>query len=174
MGNLIDDLLNLSQVTRSEMNLAPVNLSALASNICTELQCSQPKRQVEFDVQSGLFAQGDARLLNVLLVNLLNNAWKFTGKNPHARIEFGILSAQTDNPTYFVRDNGAGFDMAFSNKLFGPFQRLHSANEFPGNGIGLATVQRIVHRHGGRVWAEGAIEEGATFFFTLKPEAASL
>jgi light-regulated signal transduction histidine kinase (bacteriophytochrome) len=174
MGNLIDDLLNLSQVTRSEMRLEPVNLSLLASNICTELQQSQPERRVEFFMQPGLSAQGDARLLNVLLTNLLNNAWKFSGKHPHARIEFGILSAPTDNPVYFVRDNGAGFDMAFANKLFGPFQRLHSANEFPGNGIGLATVQRIAHRHGGRVWAEGALEEGATFYFTLKPEAASL
>jgi light-regulated signal transduction histidine kinase (bacteriophytochrome) len=174
MGNLIDDLLNLSQVTRSEMHLEPVNLSLLASNICTELQRSQPERQVEFVVQPGLSAQGDARLLNVLLMNLLDNAWKFSGKNPHARIEFGILSAPTDNPVYFVRDNGAGFDMTFASKLFGPFQRLHSAKEFSGNGIGLATVQRIAHRHGGRVWAEGVLEEGATFFFTLKPEAASL
>jgi light-regulated signal transduction histidine kinase (bacteriophytochrome) len=174
MGNLIDDLLNLSQVTRSDMNLESVNLSLFASNICTELQRSQPERQVEFSIQPGLIAQGDARLLHVLLMNLLNNAWKFSGKNPHARIEFGILSTQTDNPAYFVRDNGTGFDMAFVNKLFGPFQRLHSANEFPGNGIGLATVQRIAHRHGGRVWAEGALEEGATFYFMLKPEAASL
>jgi light-regulated signal transduction histidine kinase (bacteriophytochrome) len=174
MGNLIDDLLNLSQVTRSEMHLEPVNLSLLASNICTELQQSHPERQIEFVVQPGLFAQGDARLLNVLLMNLLDNAWKFSGKNPYARIEFGILSDPTDNPAYFVRDNGAGFDMAFTNKLFGPFQRLHSAKEFPGNGIGLATVQRIAHRHGGRVWAEGALGEGATFYFTLKPEAASL
>jgi light-regulated signal transduction histidine kinase (bacteriophytochrome) len=174
MGNLIDDLLNLSQVTRSEMNLAPVSLSLLASNIGTELRRSQPERQVEFIVQPELSARGDARLLEVLLMNLLSNAWKFSGKNPQARIEFGVLSAQIDNPAYFVRDNGAGFDMAFANKLFGPFQRLHSANEFPGNGIGLATVQRIAHRHGGRVWAEGALEEGATFYFTLKPEVASL
>jgi light-regulated signal transduction histidine kinase (bacteriophytochrome) len=174
MGHLIDDLLNLSQVTRSEMHLEPVNLSLIASNICTELQRSQPERQVEFTVQPGLFVEGDARLLHVLLTNLLNNAWKFSSKNPHARIEFGILSTPTDNPVYFVRDNGVGFDMAFANKLFGPFQRLHSANEFPGNGIGLATVQRIARRHGGRTWAEGALEEGATFYFTLKPEAASL
>jgi light-regulated signal transduction histidine kinase (bacteriophytochrome) len=174
MGHLIDDLLNLSQVTRSEMRLEPVNLSLIASNICTELQRSQPERQVEFVVHPGLFAQGDVRLIHVLLTNLLNNAWKFSSKNPHARIEFGILSTPTDNPVYFVRDNGVGFDMAFANKLFGPFQRLHSANEFPGNGIGLATVQRIARRHGGRTWAEGALEEGATFYFTLKPEAASL
>jgi light-regulated signal transduction histidine kinase (bacteriophytochrome) len=174
MGNLIDDLLSLSQVTRSEMHLESVNLSLLASNICTELQRSQPERQVEFAVQPGLLAQGDTRLLQVLLTNLLNNAWKFSGKNPHARVEFGFLPTQSDNPTYFVRDNGAGFDMAFTSKLFGPFQRLHSAQEFPGNGIGLATVQRIVHRHGGNVWGEGVLGEGATFYFTLKPKAASL
>jgi light-regulated signal transduction histidine kinase (bacteriophytochrome) len=107
-------------------------------------------------------------------MNLLNNAWKFSSKNPYARIEFGVLSADAEIPVYFVRDNGTGFDMAFANKLFGPFQRLHSATEFPGNGIGLATVQRIAHRHGGRAWAEGALQEGATFYFTLKPEGASL
>ncbi|WP_404783822.1 GAF domain-containing protein [Altericista sp. CCNU0014] len=174
MGNLIDDLLNLSQVTRTEMNLEPVNLSLLVSSICTELQRSHPERQVEFVVQPGLSARADARLLQVLLMNLLNNAWKFSAKNPLARVEFGMMPAETDIPVYFVRDNGTGFDMAFSNKLFGPFQRLHSAIEFPGNGIGLATVQRIAHRHGGKVWAEGAVGEGATFYFTLKPEAASL
>jgi light-regulated signal transduction histidine kinase (bacteriophytochrome) len=174
MGNLIDDLLNLSQVTRSEMKLESVNLSLLASSVCTELQRSQPERQVEFVVQPGLVVRGDARLVQILLINLLNNAWKFSAKNPHAQVEFGILPAQTNTPVYFVRDNGTGFDMAFVNKLFGPFQRLHSANEFPGNGIGLATVQRIAHRHGGRVWAEGVLEKGATFYFTLKPEETSL
>jgi light-regulated signal transduction histidine kinase (bacteriophytochrome) len=174
MGNLIDDLLNLSQVTRSEMNLAPVNLSALASSICIELQRSQPDRSVEWIVQPELVAQGDTRLLQILLTNLLNNAWKFSAHNPHAHIEFGLITPESEIPVYFVRDNGAGFDMAFANKLFGPFQRLHSANEFPGNGIGLATVQRIAHRHGGKVWAEGVLEKGATFYFTLKPEGATL
>lgn len=174
MGNLIDDLLNLAQVTRSEMKLEPVNLSLLASSICTELQQSQPERSVEFIVQPELMARGDARLLQILLINLLNNAWKFSANNPHAQVEFGILSAETNPPVYFVRDNGTGFDMAFANKLFGPFQRLHSATEFQGNGIGLATVQRITHRHGGKVWAEGILDEGATFYFTLEPEATSL
>jgi light-regulated signal transduction histidine kinase (bacteriophytochrome) len=172
MGNLIDDLLNLSQVTRSEMHLEPVNLSSIASNISTELHRSEPERQVEFSIQPGLVDRGDARLLQILLMNLLNNAWKFSSKNPQAQIEFGLLPVETEIPTYFVRDNGTGFDMAFANKLFGPFQRLHSAKEFPGNGIGLATVQRIAHRHGGKVWAEGVLEQGATFYFTLKPEGA--
>ncbi len=173
MGNLIDDMLDLAQVTRTEMNLAPVNLSFLADNVCMELQRSQPERQIEFVVQPGAVAQGDARLLQVLLMNLLNNAWKFSAKTSHARVEFGVMPDETEVPVYFVRDNGAGFDMTFANKLFGPFQRLHSATEFAGNGIGLATVQRIAHRHGGKVWADGTLGQGATFYFTLKPGTAS-
>ncbi|NJM70706.1 MAG: GAF domain-containing protein [Scytonema sp. RU_4_4] len=170
MGQLIDDLLNLSRVTRSDMHPEPVDLSLLASGICTELQQSQPERHVDFTIQTGLVAQGDSHLLRVLLVNLLNNAWKFTSKHPQARIEFGASKSESDVSVYFVRDDGAGFDMTYANKLFGPFQRLHGMNEFPGNGIGLATVQRIVHRHGGRVWAQGAVEQGATFYFTLVAE----
>jgi light-regulated signal transduction histidine kinase (bacteriophytochrome) len=170
MGYLIDDLLNLSRVTRCDMRMETVDLSLLASNICTELQDSQPERQVEFVIQTALISQGDVRLLNVLLVNLLNNAWKFTSKNPTARIEFGMILFKSGIPTYFVRDDGAGFDMSYIDKLFAPFQRLHSLQEFPGNGIGLATVQRIVHRHGGRVWAEAAVGRGATFYFTLVAE----
>jgi light-regulated signal transduction histidine kinase (bacteriophytochrome) len=172
MGQLIDDLLNLSRVTRSEMYLEPVDLSLLASGICTELQQSQPERQVEFVIQTGLLAQGDLRLLRVLLVNLLNNAWKFTSKHTQARIKFGVSKSESGVPVYFVRDDGAGFDMTYTHKLFGPFQRLHNMRDFPGNGIGLATVQRIVHRHGGRVWAEGEVERGATFYFTLVAEEA--
>lgn len=164
MGHLIDDLLNLSRVMRSEMNFETVDLSLLAREICTELQ--HQSRQVEFIIQTVPLAQGDSRLLRVLLVNLLNNAWKFTSKHTRARIEFGANTGD-GVPVYFVRDDGAGFDMAYANKLFGPFQRLHKVNDFPGNGVGLATVQRIVHRHGGRVWAEGAVEQGATFYFTL-------
>jgi light-regulated signal transduction histidine kinase (bacteriophytochrome) len=174
MGNLIDDMLDLAQVTRTEMTLAPVNLSLLADNICTELQRSQPARQVEFVIQPGATAQGDVRLLQVLLMNLLNNAWKFSAKTSHARVEFGVMPDETEVPVYFVRDNGAGFDMTFANKLFGPFQRLHSATEFPGNGIGLATVQRIAHRHGGKVWAESTLGQGAAFYFTLRPGTASI
>lgn len=170
MGQLIDDLLNLSRVTRSEMRLEDVDLSLLASRVCTELQRSQPERHVEFIILSGLRARGDVRLLEVLLENLLNNAWKFSSKHANSRIEFGASTSESGITIYFVRDDGAGFEMEYRNKLFAPFQRLHSVHEFPGNGIGLATVQRIVHRHGGRVWAEGALEHGATFYFTLVAE----
>ncbi|GAA6623174.1 sensor histidine kinase [Scytonema sp. NUACC26] len=170
MGQLIDDLLNLSRVTRSDMYLELVDLSRLASDICTELQQSQPKREIEFAIQTGLTAQGDSRLLRVLLENLLNNAWKFTSKHPRPRIEFGMTISEKGMPIYYVRDNGAGFDMTYAHKLFGPFQRLHNMNDFPGNGIGLATVHRIVHRHGGRIWVEAEVERGATFYFTLVPE----
>lgn len=171
MGHLIDDLLTLSRVIRSDMRRESVDLSRIASQICNDLQQADPERQVEFVVQPGTIAQGDSRLLQSVLENLLNNAWKFTVKKTHARIEFGVIdAAATSDPTYFVRDNGVGFDMAYADKLFSPFQRLHSISEFPGNGIGLATVQRIVHRHGGRTWAEGALEQGATFYFTLTTE----
>ena len=127
---------------------------------------TQPERQVEFVIGKGLTASGDRQLLRVALVNLLGNAWKFTGKRQQARIEFGTTQ-NGDRKTYFVRDNGAGFDMTYASKLFSAFQRLHDTTEFPGTGIGLATVQRIIHRHGGSVWAEGAVGEGATFYFTL-------
>lgn len=167
MGQLIDDLLKLSRVTRSEMHVESVDLSLLACRICSELQQTQPEREVEFAIQTGLVAKGDARLLEVLLENLLNNAWKFTSKKTQAQIEFGEVSPKSEIPVYFVRDNGAGFEMTYVNKLFVPFQRLHRMNEFPGNGIGLATVQRIVHRHGGRAWAEAGVDRGATFYFTL-------
>lgn len=166
MGELIDDLLSLSRVTRSEMRHETVDLSALAKAIVTELQKREPDRQVEFVIAPGLAADGDARLLRVVLDNLLGNAWKFTGKQPHARIEFGVTEHDS-KPNYFVSDNGAGFDMAYADKLFGAFQRLHSTSEFSGTGIGLATVQRIIRRHGGSVWAEGAVGKGATFYFTL-------
>ncbi|MFE1744030.1 PAS domain S-box protein [Coleofasciculus sp. H7-2] len=167
MGELIDDLLELSRVTRTEMRSTKVDLSAIASQIATELRQTQPERHVELAIAPGIVAQGDARLLRIILENLLHNAWKFTSNHVYAHIEFGIILQADSQPAYFVRDNGAGFDMAYTNKLFGAFQRLHSMTEFPGTGIGLATVQRIVHRHGGRVWAEGAVEQGATFYFTL-------
>jgi light-regulated signal transduction histidine kinase (bacteriophytochrome) len=167
MGQLIDDLLTLSRVTRSDMHKESVNLSQLASRICTDLQRADPERQVEFEIQPGLVTYGDPRLLHVLLDNLLNNAWKFTSKHLQATIEFGAITQENGIPVYFVRDNGVGFDMAFIDKLFKPFQRLHGMREFPGNGIGLATVQRIVHRHGGQVRAEGVLNQGATFYFTL-------
>lgn len=166
MGTLIDDMLALSRLTRGEMIRTEVDLSEIAGKIASGLKASDPGRHVEFVIQQGLTASGDARLLEAVLQNLLGNAWKFTSQAPSSRIEFGE-TAVGEETAYFVRDNGAGFDMAYVGKLFGAFQRLHAATEFPGNGIGLATVQRIVHRHGGRVWAEGEVGKGATFYFTL-------
>ncbi|MBI4498822.1 MAG: GAF domain-containing protein [Chloroflexi bacterium] len=166
MARLIDDLLMLSRVTRSELHREPVDLSALARSIVAEFQERQPKRRVTVTVADGLAAEGDARLLRVALENLLGNAWKFTSKRADARIEFGVTRQDT-TPVYYVRDNGVGFDMAYADKLFGAFQRLHSPTEFEGSGIGLATVQRVVRRHGGRIWADAAVNQGATFSFTL-------
>ena len=166
MGDLIDALLTLSRITRSEINRKLVDLSALAQTIARELQENEPGRQVEFVIAKGLSANGDPRLLRSVLDNLFTNAWKFTGKRPQGQIEFGVTQ-DNGQTVFFVRDNGAGFDMAYADKLFGPFQRLHSIAEFPGIGIGLATVMRIIYRHGGRVWAEGGVEKGATFYFTL-------
>ncbi len=170
MGNLIDDLLTLSRVTRSSINMEAVNLSQIASRIARDLQEGQPERQVEFTIAPGLQGRGDAHLLHVVLENLLNNAWKFTSKQPQSKIELGMMPQASGITAYFVKDNGAGFDMAYVDKLFSPFQRLHGMQDFPGNGIGLATVQRIIHRHGGRVWAEGLLGQGATFYFTLAEE----
>jgi PAS domain S-box-containing protein len=166
MGQLIDGLLHMARVTRSDMCQESVDLSALAWTIATELQKTQPERQATFVIAAGLVTYGDMRLLHVVLDNLLGNAWKFTGKHARARIEFGVTQ-HDGQPVYFVRDDGAGLDMAYADKLFGAFQRLHAATEFEGTGIGLATVQRIIHRHGGRIWVEGAVEQGATFYFTL-------
>jgi PAS domain S-box-containing protein len=167
MGHLIDDMLKLSRVTRAEMTRERVDLSALAQAIAERLKDNEPRRQVDFNIQAGLTAQGDSYLLEVALANLLDNAFKFSGKRAEARIEFGQTESQGQR-VFFVRDNGAGFDMAYSQKLFGTFQRMHKATEFPGTGVGLATVQRVVHRHGGRVWAEAEVERGATFYFTLE------
>jgi len=167
MAVLIDDLLNLSRVTRSDMRRETVDLSVLAQSIAEELQETQPERQVDFVIVPGLTTNGDSQLLHQLMENLLSNAWKFTGQHPKAKIEFG--TSQVDGKeTFFVRDDGSGFDMNYADKLFGVFQRLHSQDDFPGTGVGLATVQRIAHRHGGQVWAEGKVEEGATFYFTFK------
>jgi len=166
MAQLIDDLLALSRVTRAEMHRDDVNLTAMAQDVADELRKTEPGREAEFIIAPGLRASGDRRLLRVALVNILGNAWKFTSTHPRACIEFGTTE-QEGTKAYFVRDDGAGFDMAYVGKLFGAFQRLHGADEFKGTGIGLATVQRIIHRHGGRVWAEGAVGQGATFYFTL-------
>jgi light-regulated signal transduction histidine kinase (bacteriophytochrome) len=170
MGQLIDDLLTLSRLTRSDIHKESVNLSQLVSSICTDLQHADPERQVEVEIQTGAIGNGDARLLRVVLDNLVNNAWKFTSKQILAKIEFGSIVGENGIRVYFVRDNGVGFDLAFIDKLFRPFQRLHGMHEFPGNGIGLAIVQRIIHRHGGQVWAEGVLNQGATFYFTLEEE----
>jgi PAS domain S-box-containing protein len=167
MGELIDDLLTLSRVTRSEMRRQEVDLSAIAAEIASELKFREPDRDVEFVIAPGLVVNGDIQLLRVVLENLLNNAWKFTSARIQTKIEFDAILRADSKIAYFVGDNGAGFDMAYSNKLFGAFQRLHSTSQFPGTGVGLATVQRIIHRHGGQVWAEGAVEKGATFYFTL-------
>jgi signal transduction histidine kinase/ferredoxin len=167
MGLLIDGLLALSRISRAELKRERVNISALVRDIARVLQETEPDREVEFVISEELFAEGDERLLYAALQNLVGNAWKFTQKRSTASIEFGAM--ETDGkPVYFVRDNGAGFDMAYANKLFSIFQRLHDSAEFSGTGIGLATVQRIVHRHGGRLWAEGKVGKGATFYFTLK------
>ena len=166
MGQLIDDMLSLSRVGRAEMQLEPVDLTAMARAIAGRLRETGPERLVEFVIQAGLIAEGDPHLLEIALFNLLDNAWKFTGKRPQGLIEFGRIERE-GQPVFLVRDNGAGFDLAYADKLFGAFQRLHTVSEFPGTGIGLATVQRIVHRHGGRIWAEAAVDRGATFYFTL-------
>ncbi|MCI0610646.1 MAG: PAS domain S-box protein [Anaerolineae bacterium] len=166
MADLIDDLLNLSRVTRAPLKSVAVDLSKLAENITAELKRHDPKRSVSFIIAPNLRAGGDPHLLQIVLENLMNNAWKFTSKRGLAEIEVGTKH-ENGETIYFIRDNGTGFDMTYANKLFGAFQRLHSMTEFPGTGIGLATVQRIIHRHGGRVWAEGAVDQGATFFFTL-------
>jgi two-component system NtrC family sensor kinase len=174
MGELIDDLLKLSKVGRAELQRRRVDLSDLARKVATELQSATPGRKVQVLIPDGVVADGDYSLLQVVLENLLGNAWKFTTAVSEAIVEFGV-SQQDGVPTYFVRDNGAGFDMADAAGLFKPFQRLHSEAKFPGTGIGLATVHRIVDRHGGRVWAESAVERGATFRWTLPaPRPGSL
>ncbi len=175
MADLIDALLGLAKISRAPLRTHEVDLSALAAEVVSDLRRAQPDRSVVVDVAPGLTARCDRSLLNVVLVNLIGNAWKFTSRTGDGRIEVGRLSAP--EPTFFVRDNGAGFDMAYARRLFAPFQRLHTHNEFEGTGIGLATVQRVISRHGGKIWAEAAPQKGATFFFTLPeggPAAAVL
>ena len=166
MATLIDDLLKLARVTRAEMRLERVDLSGIAREIVADIQRATPDRSVEFAIAAGLEAKGDARLLRVVLDNLLRNGWKYTGKQPQPRVEFTAKQENGDR-VFVVKDNGAGFDMRYADKLFGVFQRLHSASDFEGTGVGLATVRRIINRHGGRIWAEGVVDQGATFYFTL-------
>jgi len=166
MSQLIDDLLNLARLSRTQLNREPVHLSSIALSIVNEWRDREPDRVMKAAIAPDVQAPGDARLLRVVLDNLLGNAWKFTGKRENACLEFGAVN-QRGQTVYFIRDNGAGFDMAYSSQLFAPFQRLHQATEFEGSGIGLATVQRIIQRHGGSIWAEGSVGQGATFYFTL-------
>jgi light-regulated signal transduction histidine kinase (bacteriophytochrome) len=166
MGILIDEMLNLSRLTKTALRSERVELTDIAQRIVQSLQQNDPARSVELVIREGVVVHGDPNLLQVVMENLIANAWKFTGKNPQARIEFG-MAEQDGESCYYIRDNGVGFDMAYSDKLFGAFQRLHRQDEFPGTGVGLATVQRIINRHGGRIWAEGRPGEGATFFFVL-------
>ncbi|MBI2863890.1 MAG: AAA family ATPase [Chloroflexi bacterium] len=166
MAQLIDGLLSLSRVTRSDMRQMNVNLTDLAREVATGLTRAEPERKVEFTVALALAGYGDGRLLRIVLENLLENAWKFSSRMSEAKVQFGVVERE-GRTAYFVSDNGAGFDMAYADKLFSPFQRLHTVSEFPGTGIGLATVQRIVRRHGGEVWAEGSVGKGATVYFTL-------
>lgn len=179
MAQLIDDILNLSRAGRAEMHVGPVDMTAVAENIIADLRRSQSRRKAEVNVEQGLIVMADLHLFHIALTNLLDNAWKFTARREVTRIQVGSLERGqiADRPgfefppgterVYYVRDNGAGFDPAYADKLFSPFQRLHGQDEFPGTGIGLALVQRIIRRHGGRIWAESAVDQGATFYFTL-------
>ena len=166
MAELIDDLLELSRVSRGEFRRSAVDVSAVATAIIAELRRSEPERVVEARIADAITARADTRLIRIVLENLISNAWKFSAKAAPAVIEVGtrVDGAET---VYFVRDNGAGFDMKYSDRLFAPFHRLHADKDFSGTGIGLATVQRIVHRHGGRIWAEAEVGKGASFYFTL-------
>jgi signal transduction histidine kinase len=170
MGQLIEDLLNLSRVSRGALSREPVDLADIARQVVAELQQRDPDRSIEVSIWDGVPVRADPRLLRAALENLIGNAWKFTARTARPRIEVGVLR-EGAREVYFVRDNGAGFSMDYANKLFTPFQRLHSGNEFAGTGIGLATVQRIVYRHGGRIWGDAKVGAGATFWFTLAPDA---
>jgi light-regulated signal transduction histidine kinase (bacteriophytochrome) len=167
MGRLIDDLLMFSRQGRAQMNQQLLDMTAMAQAIVSRLQQQNPTLRADFIIQPGLSALGDTGLIEIALKNLLDNALKFSSKNAHGRVEFGQVNHE-GRKAFFVRDNGVGFDMAYANKLFGVFRRLHKASEFPGTGIGLASVQRIINRHGGLIWAEAKVNEGATFYFTLK------
>ena len=169
MGQLIEDLLNLSRVSRGDLVREKVDFSDMANEVVRDLRSRYPDYEVDVSVWEGIKVDGDPKLIRIVLENLLNNAWKFTSKQAHPRVEVGVM-IDGDRQVYYVRDNGAGFDMAYADKLFGAFQRLHGMNEYPGTGIGLATVQRIIHRHGGRIWFQASPGNGAVFYFTLKPD----
>src|SRR5450830_770325 len=174
MGQLIDDMLLLSRVTRREMHVQETDMSALAAEVAEELARDDPQRDVQLNIEPSMTATGDPQLLRIVLVNLLGNAWKFTSKHEQAHVSVGAVRDPEHGPAFFVRDDGAGFDAKYKEKLFVPFQRLHAQEEFPGTGIGLATIQRAVRRHGGDVWAEGEVDRGATFYFTIPDLHASI
>jgi light-regulated signal transduction histidine kinase (bacteriophytochrome) len=167
MERLIDDMLLLSRVTRREIHVQETDISALAADVAEELARDNPQRDVRLSIEPGMTATGDPQLLRIVLLNLLGNAWKFTSKCQYAHVSIGTVQNPEHGPAFFVHDDGAGFDAKYKNKLFVAFQRLHAQEEFPGSGIGLATVQRAVRRHGGDVWAEGEVNRGATFYFTI-------
>ncbi|HEB02033.1 MAG TPA: hypothetical protein ENI12_02250, partial [Nitrospirae bacterium] len=167
MSELIDNMLELSRLSCAEMSMAEVDLTGLVKEVFEELNKSGYGHDISFHITDGLAARGDRKLLQAVFENLLGNALKFTSGVSGAIVEFGTRQGIDGKPVFYVRDNGAGFDMTYSDKLFGPFQRLHSVEEFPGTGVGLASVKRIIPRHGGKVWAEGQVDKGATFYFTL-------
>jgi light-regulated signal transduction histidine kinase (bacteriophytochrome) len=171
MGHLIEDLLKLARVTGTEVVHQPVDLSRMARQVIESLQAATPDRHVEWRIAEGVTCNGDPRLLRVVLENLLSNAAKYSSKQPQAVVEFGLQASADGTPCSFVRDNGAGFDMQRASKLFVPFQRLHTEAEFPGTGVGLATVQRVIQKHRGRLWAESQVGQGPTFYFTLPVQA---
>jgi light-regulated signal transduction histidine kinase (bacteriophytochrome) len=168
MFHLIKDLLDLSKVSRSQMNLSRIDLSALVRDVAKELKQQFPQRDVEMIILPGQKTLADPGFLRIAIENLMGNAWKFTSKKRFAKVEFGVVTEE-NKPVYFLRDNGAGFDMSYIQKLFVAFQRLHGAHDYPGTGIGLATVHRIILQHGGKIWAESKVGEGSTFYFTLSP-----
>ena len=172
MTDYVDALLSVAETSQAPLNIRDVDLSALALAVLDDLQLRDPARRVERDIQPGLVVQGDPRLLRMLLETLLGNAWKFTAAREVARVSLASRTGEAGDTVYVVQDNGAGFDMAWLGKLFGNFQRLHSGEEYAGTGIGLANEQRIVVRHGGRIWAEARVGEGAPFSFTLGPGSA--
>jgi signal transduction histidine kinase len=167
LGQLIDGLLDLSRLTRGELKLEKVDLSEIVKNVASDLKVQDSNRKIQFTIADSVVADADSRLLRSVIINLMSNACKFSSKKEESKVEFGTITKDPKKTTYFIKDNGVGFDEKYSNKLFNIFQRLHSVNEFEGNGIGLATVQRIIHKHGGSIWAEGRLNEGATFYFTL-------
>jgi light-regulated signal transduction histidine kinase (bacteriophytochrome) len=173
MGKLIEALLEMSRLTRARMRFEVVDLGRMAEAVAADLRAAHPERSVQVVIPMGLFARGDPMLLRVVMENLMRNAWKFTAHTESARIEVGV-AMEGDETEFFVRDNGAGFDMRYADKLFTPFQRLHRVDEYPGTGVGLATVHRVIHRHGGTIRADSAIGRGAAFYFTLPGTAGAM